>query len=899
MSNLKDFLVKEISNFLNSSGKEFRHMKPEELIMCLKFPDDYYHYILPDDKKTRNNFMKELSNVIKVDDDQDFVNVDVMEPIIFRNKQAVGDTLLFTCAIRDLKARYPNWPVNVDSTTMHIWDNNPYLDKKVNKGTARIVKVGPSYLVNKSNIDDRHFTNAFRISIQDRLGIKFPQGPIYPDIWMTKDEVNSEPLVERPYWIITAGEKGDWTAKGYPYKWWQEVVNMLPDIKFVQIGSKKHQHKPLKGDNVINFIGKTEDPNTGIRDLFKLFYFAEGSVGLLSFQMHLSAAFNLPCIVVAGAREPIRLNQYSGQRHLSLDGCLPCVEQKACWVCNTEKACRNKTHVDGIGTIPKCMELIKPTDIVNAIEQYYVGGRLSRDIPRKPFMYNEPVNPDKYAITEKISNENIQDYGLEWGGKFITQSDYDFILNIIKKDSIKTILDIGSGIHTILLSKIVDKIDVLEADKNNRKRVEKYLPDNVRMINWDKQDIDLEKYDLVFVDGPPGGKNREISFKIAAKCSDNVIVHDESREWETKFQNKYLSKDYKLMTKGGKRCAYWKLRSSIKIEENDNKNFLMLFNGRGDGGAEHSVMYICDEMLKKGYNVDYFTPKDSPCGTFRREGNYDINLITKDFTKLLRKKYDISLLYVNDWIWEFKKDIMKEFIPQINVDKRIMAINYRLGEIGNLEWTRGWDKYIFLNSTIEKDLLSRSLENTVVLAPPLRPENFINATINSEDDKFIIVRHSSQGDTKYAKNFEGMVDRIMEEFPNSELHLMPRPTFLNYKKYKGRVKVYKRNEIPIWDFLSQGNCFWYSLPEGYKDMGPKVIMEAQLVGLPVIAEKHTGGADDRVDDEFLYEQGDMDGMIEKFKLLEDRNTRNLESKRIKEYAKLTYDPKNWIKEIVN
>ena len=77
---------------------------------------------------------------------------------------------------------------------------------------------------------------------------------------------------------------------------------------------------------------------------------------------------------------------------------------------------------------------------------------------------------------------------------------------------------------------------------------------------------------------------------------------------------------------------------------------------------------------------------------------------------------------------------------------------------------------------------------------------------------------------------------------------MPAPTFLEQDRLletygKGRVHCHQRNKPPVKEFLGRGNVFWYHLPEGYHDMGPKVIMEAQASGLPIVADNHSGAKD--------------------------------------------------------
>ena len=54
------------------------------------------------------------------------------------------------------------------------------------------------------------------------------------------------------------------------------MIKTSTEIKFVQIGSKGHLHRPLEGENVIDFIGQTEGREDGMRRLFNLFLNAQG-----------------------------------------------------------------------------------------------------------------------------------------------------------------------------------------------------------------------------------------------------------------------------------------------------------------------------------------------------------------------------------------------------------------------------------------------------------------------------------------------------------------------------------------------------------------------------------------------------------------------------------------------
>jgi len=232
-----------------------------------------------------------------------------------------------------------------------------------------------------------------------------------------------------------------------------------------------------------------------------------------------------------------------------------------------------------------------------------------------------------------------------------------------------------------------------------------------------------------------------------------------------------------------------------------------------------------------------------------------------------------------------------------------MVVNYRLGKIGNVEWTRDWDRYLFLNSSLENEFVASYLRknkesivsvSTKSMAPPTDlSEYFKNEVIYGE--KLRLIRHSSQGDTKYPKNFNQIVGRILDEVKDVEIHLMPAPSFLAISD--PRVFSYKRNQPSVVNFLEHGNCFWYILPEGYHDQGPKVIMEAQASGLPVIADNHSGAVD-RVGMGNGYLCNNIDEHIEAMKLMNDPNVRKLFGENARKKAEKDYHPDLWIEEII-
>jgi len=958
-SKSKKYLVNQIDSILSHPELKDRHI--ENVIMSVQCTDGHIHHMTPEDEQITQDMIQDLleSEDLEIEEEigkEQVTEKIIQEPIIFKNRQALGDILMFTAGIRDFHKEFPDWPIGVSSTAMHLWDNNPYIDRSLTEQNAKVVDIGPSWLTNASNRDDRHFANAFRISMEQKLGVSISQGAIKSDIWMSREEVEAPPLVEPPYWIIVAGEKGDWTAKTYPFDRWRKFVKEFSNVKFVQVGAKEHIHPDLNLPNVVNLIGKTQSKDTGIRDLINLYFHAEGSMGLVSFQMHLASAFNMPCIVIAGAREPARFTRYPRHQYLCTDGCLPCASRNACWHCDLDKTCKNRIE-EGGKRYPKCVDIIHTEDVIRAFQQFYEGERLSFTQVRKPTLPNPIVKSidtvrivrDHKQKAESIVtdeqdkwNNKVNEWGIDWGGKSVTNKDWDFLLSVIEKNKISSIMEFGSGLSTLLFNELIKEADyptkviTFEVNVDWITKIQE-INSNCDIREWNGKNLSLSEFslpfDLIFVDGPVGGKNREFSTKIASENSDIVIIHDAGREWETKWQNKYIKDNFNFISGGGHRCHLWMKKSVLPELKEENRPFLsnrkpseekddplkpfykvtsmaepkflkMVFNGRGDGGAEHSTTWMMNEFVDMGWKVQYISPNEKPSGTFRREGNNAVKF-TNDLDEIA-KSCDLLVLYTNDWVWEFSKDALGTKFGDLQATRKVMCVNFRRGKIGTIPWTQGWDQYLFLNSSLENDFITAYMKakgdnfftlKTRSMAPPTDLSKYYEQSPDYSG-KLKLIRHSSQGDAKYPKNFNDMLENIIEEVSDIEIHLMPAPSFLDYEKFGGKVVPHRKNDPPIHEYLSKfGNVFWYKLPEGYHDMGPKVIMEAQAIGLPIIADNHSG-AKDRVIEGTGILCNNFQEHIAAIKYFTSEQTRRTIGETAKKYAKKEFIPGRWMEELV-
>jgi len=191
------------------------------------------------------------------------------------------------------------------------------------------------------------------------------------------------------FWIVVAGGKYDFTAKWWNPASFQKVVDALRGrVHFVQCGEEGHWHPRLEG--VTDLVGKTS-----LREFIRLVYHADGVLSPVTLAMHLAAAVetrpgkpgNRACVVVAGGREPAHWEAYSQHQFISTNGALPCCAEGGCWRSRCQlvgdgdgkdrrNVCRMPVQVSEDLRIARCMEMIRPEDVIRRIELYYEGGAL-------------------------------------------------------------------------------------------------------------------------------------------------------------------------------------------------------------------------------------------------------------------------------------------------------------------------------------------------------------------------------------------------------------------------------------------------------------------------------------------------------------------------------------------
>lgn len=313
------------------------------------------------------------------------------ERLLLRSFLSPGDILMLTATIRDLHYSYPNrFETAVETSCPEIWENNPYVTVRTQDDQPwRSIEMHYP-LVNESNQRPVHFLAGYSQYLESQLKLPIPVTQFAGDIHLSEQEkgwmnqVNEMWGYKGRFWILMAGGKYDYTTKWWSPDYYQAVVDHFQGrVQFVQCGERGHWHPELKG--VFNLVGRTT-----IRQFIRLVHHAQGVISPVTFAMHLAAAVPRlekrlrPCVVVAGGREAPHWEAYPGHQFLHTIGYLPCCATGGCWKSRCQPVgdgdekdraglCERPVLARPGLKIPQCMMMIRPEDVIRAVDRYLQG----------------------------------------------------------------------------------------------------------------------------------------------------------------------------------------------------------------------------------------------------------------------------------------------------------------------------------------------------------------------------------------------------------------------------------------------------------------------------------------------------------------------------------------------
>lgn len=315
-----------------------------------------------------------------------------MRKLILRNFQSPGDIVMLTAAVRDLHRCHPDeFVTDVRTSCPDLWHHNPHI-APLDEHDPDVTMVDCHYpLIHRSNQEPRHFLDGFVEYLNEQLGLRIRTTEFRGDLYISqaeKDwfrEIEGREGASLPFWLFASGGKFDFTAKWWAADRYQQVVDHFRGrIQFVQVGEDHHHHPAV--DGVVDLRGQTT-----LRQLVRLMYHAQGSLSAVSLLMHLAAAvevkpgmpLNRPCVVVAGGREPPHFTAYPHHQFIHTVGALRCCDNGGCWKSRTLPLGDGDVNdrpdalcVDVVGSLPRCMDLITPQDVITRVEYYFRGGAL-------------------------------------------------------------------------------------------------------------------------------------------------------------------------------------------------------------------------------------------------------------------------------------------------------------------------------------------------------------------------------------------------------------------------------------------------------------------------------------------------------------------------------------------
>jgi hypothetical protein len=319
----------------------------------------------------------------------------VPKTLFLQNRCAAGDVVVLSALFRDIHRTYPGeYELHYVGHCKTLCENNPHIvkfwtqaprnEKTHNLQYGNYIRIGQR--------DKRHFLTAFPEEfskvVKAPVQLQLPKG----DLHLSEEEKHSRPYPGR-YWVIFPGRKTDWTVKLWSVARWQELVDKLAlfDIHCVQTGALGPQFWNPTLSNVTDTLG------TDLRQMLSMIYNADGVICPITSGMHVAAALDKPCVVLAGGREAWWWEAYlnttiptfgplaSGKvtvphRYLHTQGLLACCQTKGCWKHkvtksepdkNKDKYCELPVD-DGHGQyIPKCLEMLSVEHVIEAVMSYY------------------------------------------------------------------------------------------------------------------------------------------------------------------------------------------------------------------------------------------------------------------------------------------------------------------------------------------------------------------------------------------------------------------------------------------------------------------------------------------------------------------------------------------------
>jgi ADP-heptose:LPS heptosyltransferase len=243
---------------------------------------------------------------------------------------AFGDNLLLTALLPELRKKYPDKKIIVETRFKDIFKNNPYVDwvtDKHFKTTKKFIK--PKY---------RIFPDTEKSIYEQIASYAGSQKRCFPQLFLDENEIASAKnnLPDKFLTVCPVGKmKHSANRKEWGFENFQKIVNTFNSFKFVQIGSSQN---PLL-ENVIDRRGLKIRNSASVLKSSLFFIGLEGGL------MHLAKSVDTPSMIIYGGAINPLVSAYDENINISnKTDCSPCfTSEKPLSPCDTMKCMKDIT----------------------------------------------------------------------------------------------------------------------------------------------------------------------------------------------------------------------------------------------------------------------------------------------------------------------------------------------------------------------------------------------------------------------------------------------------------------------------------------------------------------------------------------------------------------------------
>ena len=230
----------------------------------------------------------------------------------------IGDTVLLTIAIQEIKKKYPNIKLNIITKYPELLDNIDGIFS-INCPETYWSLDFAYFKVRNDKLRDENLLNEFFQQIHFKT---YDYSPVLALSQKEKKDAEKHLKgIKKPFITINTYSKEH--TKNWPPEYWQLVIDELKEqYTLIQLGD---QNEPYL-DNVIRWAG-----DLSLRESCAILEKATFHLGIVSFLMHVSQALNTKSIIIYGGRETPENSGY--EKNINIINPIEC---SPCWIHTTE-----------------------------------------------------------------------------------------------------------------------------------------------------------------------------------------------------------------------------------------------------------------------------------------------------------------------------------------------------------------------------------------------------------------------------------------------------------------------------------------------------------------------------------------------------------------------------------